>query len=54
MSIFDWPVLSLLKGPLEPVLDAIRDSAVIGGAVLLGLLSIPLFILSSLFSKVLV
>ena len=52
VSIFDLPLLSFLQGPLEPVLDVIRDSTFVAGAFALGLASIPLFILSSVLSKV--
>lgn len=51
VSIFEIPPLSFLQGPLEPLLDTIRDNTIVAAAVALGLATIPLFILSSLLSS---
>ena len=51
VSIFEIPPFSFLQGPLEPLLDTIRDNTIVASAVALGLASIPLFILSSLLSS---
>lgn len=51
VSLFQYPPLSFLQGPLEPVLETIEDNTIVAAAVALGLASIPVFVLSSLFSS---
>ena len=52
VSLFDLPLLSLLKDPLEPVLDIVADSAVAASAFAVLLLALPLSILYLLVPKV--
>jgi calnexin len=51
LALFDLPGLSLLKGPLEPLLDIVEDNAIVASATALGLLALPLFVLYSLLPK---
>ena len=52
VSLFDLPLLALLKDPLEPVLDIVADSAVAASAFAVLLLALPLSILYLLVPKV--
>ena len=49
--LFDYPPLSFLQGPLEPILETIRDNSIVASAFALGLASIPILVLSSLLSS---
>jgi len=53
VGLFELPLLSLLKDPLEPVLDIIAENAVAAAAAALALLAIPLAIVYSFIPKVL-